>query len=215
MQMTRFGPDALIVSGMSMRPSDLASALGRYGDPNIVDIVVGASSVTIRCSSRQEVVAVRALVDSLIESLAADRTRTLTATGDDLPGSRTMIEIPVVFDGPDLIEIAAACELGVSEVVELVTTAKLEAAFVGFSAGFAYLTGLPEVLYRPRRPTPRSRVKAGSVAIAGGYAGVYTVDSPGGWNIIGHTALELWDIDREPPALIVPGTVVTMRAVHP
>ena len=80
--------------------------------------------------------------------------------------------------------------------------------FLGFAPGFAYLGGLPDRLVAPRRATPRERVPAGSVAIAGEHSGVYPRSMPGGWNLIGRTDAVLFDPDREPPSLLEPGAAV-------
>jgi 5-oxoprolinase (ATP-hydrolysing) subunit B len=86
-------------------------------------------------------------------------------------------------------------------------------AFVGFLPGFAYLDGLDARLHVPRRAQPRTRVPAGSVAIAGAQSGVYPFDSPGGWHVIGTTALRMFDPDREPAALLQPGDAVRFVAL--
>ena len=78
----------------------------------------------------------------------------------------------------------------------------------GFAPGFAYLRGLDEALWVPRRSTPRTRVPAGSVAIASTYSAVYPGVSPGGWHLLGSTSTRVWDVDRDPPALLEPGTDV-------
>jgi KipI family sensor histidine kinase inhibitor len=121
------------------------------------------------------------------------------------------IEIPVRYggeDGPDLEAVAAAHDLRPADVAELHAAALHTVLFLGFAPGFAYLGGLPEQLVTPRRATPRERVPAGSVAIAGEHSGVYPRSMPGGWNLIGRTDQELFDAGREPPSLLVPGTVV-------
>ena len=81
-------------------------------------------------------------------------------------------------------------------------------AFCGFAPGFAYLAGLPEEYAVPRLDSPRSRVPVGSVGLAGSWCGVYPSESPGGWRLLGHTDLTLWDPDRSEPALLAPGTRV-------
>ncbi|GAA3002210.1 5-oxoprolinase subunit B family protein [Streptomyces fulvorobeus] len=120
------------------------------------------------------------------------------------------VEIPVVYDGPDLADVAEAWGVEVAEVARTHAETAFRVAFCGFAPGFGYLTGLPEHLRVPRRATPRTRVGAGAVALAGPYTGVYPRDSPGGWQLIGRMPEPgtLWDPAREPAALLVPGTRV-------
>ena len=115
------------------------------------------------------------------------------------------VTVPVTYDGPDLPQVAQLTGLTVDEVVALHSSADLTVAFCGFSPGFGYLTGLPEVLHVPRRPEPRSAVPAGAVGIAGEFTGVYPRSSPGGWQLIGTALAEMWDDQRDPPALVEPG----------
>ena len=128
-------------------------------------------------------------------------------------GADAAVELPVVFDGADLGEVAELAGRTTGDVVRLLTTAQLTVAFCGFAPGFGYLTGLPPELHLPRRATPRTRVPAGSVALAGPFAGVYPQASPGGWQLVGRTDAVLFDVDREPPALLTPGTTVRFRDV--
>ena len=114
----------------------------------------------------------------------------------------------MTYDGPDLGSVAEHCGLSVDEVVERHERTEFVVAFCGFAPGFAYLSGLPDELHVPRLAEPRSRVPAGSVGLAGGFTGIYPRASPGGWQLIARTEETLWDPDREPPALLVPGTVV-------
>ncbi len=128
---------------------------------------------------------------------------------------REPVEIPVVYDGPDLDEVGALWGVPAGEVAALHSRTAFRVAFCGFAPGFGYLTGLPERLHVPRRPTPRTRVPAGAVALAGPYTGVYPRPSPGGWQIVGRMPDPgaLWDPAREPAALLVPGTPVRFVAV--
>nr|WP_229823292.1 allophanate hydrolase subunit 1 [Streptomyces rubiginosohelvolus] len=123
---------------------------------------------------------------------------------------REPVEVPVIYDGPDLGEVAALWGVGADEVAALHSRTAFRVAFCGFAPGFGYLTGLPERLHVPRRTTPRTRVPAGAVALAGPYTGVYPRPSPGGWQIVGRMPDPgaLWDPGREPAALLVPGTPV-------
>jgi len=97
-------------------------------------------------------------------------------------------------------------------VVTTHTGTELVVAFCGFAPGFPYCTGLPERLAVPRLDSPRTRVPAGAVGLAGPFTGIYPTASPGGWRLIGHTDLVLWDTDRDPPATLVPGTRVRFVA---
>jgi KipI family sensor histidine kinase inhibitor len=118
------------------------------------------------------------------------------------------VELDVTYDGEDLAAVAEACGLTTDEVISRHSGATYRAAFCGFAPGFAYLTGLDPALELPRRASPRTRVPAGSVAIAADYSAVYPTTSPGGWHLLGHTDAVLFDADRDPPALIVPGATV-------
>ena len=123
------------------------------------------------------------------------------------------VQVPVHFDGPDLAEVAALTGRSPADLVARLTAVRLTVAFSGFAPGFGYLTGLPAELHVPRRGTPRTRVPAGSVGLAGPYAGIYPRASPGGWQLVGRTGLVLFDVDRDPPALLTPGTTVRLRQV--
>ena len=129
---------------------------------------------------------------------------------DDLPEDLEdrLVELPVTYDGPDLESVAERTGLAVEEVVERHRATEFVVAFCGFAPGFAYLSGLPEELHVPRLEEPRSKVPPGSVGLAGPFTGVYPRASPGGWQLIARTEETLWDLDRDPPALLSPGTRV-------
>lgn len=118
------------------------------------------------------------------------------------------VEIAVGYDGEDLDEVAALLGIDRAEVVRRHTGSDYTVAFTGFAPGFAYLTGGDPRLQVPRRQTPRTRIPAGAVALAGPYSGVYPRASPGGWQIIGQTTTPMWDLTRDPPALLQPGAQV-------
>ncbi|WP_377323398.1 allophanate hydrolase subunit 1 [Pimelobacter simplex] len=119
----------------------------------------------------------------------------------------------VVYDGPDLAEVAGQTGLSEAEVVAAHTATPWRVAFGGFAPGFAYLVGGDPRLRVPRRAEPRTTVPAGSVGLAGEFSGVYPRASPGGWQLIGRTDVVLWDLDREPPALLAAGATVRFVAV--
>lgn len=117
-------------------------------------------------------------------------------------------EIPVRYDGPDLDDVARLTGLSGSEIVRAHTGTPWRVAFGGFAPGFAYLSGGDESLRVPRRDEPRTKVPAGAVGLAGEFSAVYPNASPGGWQLIGTTEKVMWDLDRDPPALLAPGAVV-------
>ncbi|SCL23259.1 sensor histidine kinase inhibitor, KipI family [Micromonospora nigra] len=118
------------------------------------------------------------------------------------------VDVPVTYDGEDLPLVAGHWGVDVPTVVHRLATTSFRVAFCGFAPGFAYLTGLPATLTVPRLATPRPRVPAGAVALAGPYAGIYPTASPGGWLLVGRTGLTLFDVHADPPARLAPGTRV-------
>lgn len=118
------------------------------------------------------------------------------------------VEVPVAYDGPDLDFVAAHCCLTIEEVICLHRSTAYTVYMMGFTPGFPYLGILPNALRVSRMETPRPKVPAGSVALAGVQTGIYPVESPGGWRLIGRTPLSLFDSQREPPFLFAPGDEV-------
>jgi KipI family sensor histidine kinase inhibitor len=171
-----------------------------------------------RRRERGELVAVEIVPGArtvLLDGLAnPEETAGLVASWAPPPAASTasgpLIEILVRYDGADLASVASEWEVPVAEAVERIAGAELRVAFCGFAPGFAYMTGLPWRV--PRLDTPRPRVPAGSVGLAGEYAGIYPTASPGGWRLVGSTDAVLFDIDRDPPALLSPGTRVRLVA---
>ena len=157
-----------------------------------VDAVLGARSVLLRGEPSD----LRALVDH-------SEPRDITAAADV-----EEIEIPVTYDGDDLADVASHTGLSEDEIVAAHTGTSWTVAFGGFAPGFAYLVGGDERLVVPRRDSPRTSVPAGSVGLAGEFSGVYPRSSPGGWQLIGHTDAVMFDVDRDPPALLSPGASV-------
>ena len=176
-----------------------------------------------------EVVAVREAalaVSGVVEAVAGART-VLVEFDPDLIGAEALraalltmpvaptaaaesghVDLPVRYDGSDLADVAQLTGLSVPEVIARHSEARYTVRFCGFAPGFAYLDGLDPALHVARRASPRTDVPAGSVAIAGEFAGVYPRRSPGGWQLLGHTTTTLWDASARPPALLSPGTTV-------
>jgi KipI family sensor histidine kinase inhibitor len=125
----------------------------------------------------------------------------------------TEVVIEVVYDGPDLAEVAGHTGLSAAQVIEAHTSTRWRVGFSGFAPGFAYLIGGDERLRVPRRSEPRTSLPAGSVGLAGEFSAIYPRRSPGGWQIIGHTDAVVWDIDRPDPALLTQGMWVRFEAV--
>jgi inhibitor of KinA len=131
-------------------------------------------------------------------------------------GTGSTIEVPVCYEdelAPDLREVAWHAGLSAPEVVRRYSAAVYRVACVGFMPGFPYLSGLPAELATPRRAAPRKEIPAGAVGIGGTQTGIYPRKSPGGWNIIGRTPLSLFEVKREPPALLQAGDRIRFRRI--
>jgi KipI family sensor histidine kinase inhibitor len=135
----------------------------------------------------------------------------------DIPEPR-VVAIPVAYggeEGPDLEFVAQHARLSVDEVIALHSSSQYFVYMLGFTPGFCYLGGLDTRLRTPRRAEPRVKIPAGSVGIAGQQTGVYPIESPGGWQVIGRTPLKLFDPRRDPPVLIQAGDVVQFVPIQP
>jgi KipI family sensor histidine kinase inhibitor len=119
-----------------------------------------------------------------------------------------LVRVPVVYDGADLAEVAKMTGLTEREIVDEHTRSEWTVAFGGFAPGFGYLAGGSQRLEVARRGESRTKVPAGSVGLADRFSGIYPRESPGGWQLIGRTDLEIWRVDRDPPALLRPGVRV-------
>jgi inhibitor of KinA len=188
------------------RVMSLFLALRRLNDPRIRNLHPAYASILIdfdplRLSHED--------AESLVESLV----------GEGLPQSEREVNvatIPVCYDvefGPDLHEVANHAKIPALEVIRLHSSATYRVEFLGFTPGFAYLGGLPAALHTSRLASPRKHVAAGTVAIAGSQAGVYPVDSPGGWRLIGRTPVRLFDPNAARPTRVEPGDLVKFSAI--
>ncbi|WP_370891654.1 allophanate hydrolase subunit 1 [Janibacter sp. GXQ6167] len=142
---------------------------------------------------------------------SAIRAATKGVTAGDAAAVSEELEVRVRYDGPDLGAVASHTGLTVEEVIAAHTETPWRVGFGGFAPGFAYLVGGDPRLQVPRLDSPRTCVPAGSVALAGEFSAIYPRQSPGGWQLIGTTDATLWDADREPPALLVPGMTVRFK----
>jgi KipI family sensor histidine kinase inhibitor len=166
------------------------------GEIEAVDIVPGERTV---------------LLDGVDQRLA-DRLDQWIPESADTDPDRSLIEIVTVFGGVDLSDVAAHWRISPGQAIDRLTGTEFTVAFCGFAPGFAYLRGMKTEWSVPRLAAPRPRVPAGSVALAGEYAGIYPSASPGGWRLVGHTDETLFDVRRQPPALLTPGTRVRLVA---
>jgi KipI family sensor histidine kinase inhibitor len=178
--------------------------------PGVEEVVPGARTLLVVTAEHADLTAVRAAVAAAVaEAPAGGPAGTPAgAAGPVADQAEDTVEVPVRYDGPDLADVAALTGLDEDEVVAAHTGAPWRVAFGGFAPGFGYLAGGDPRLVVPRRHSARTAVPAGSVGLAGEFTGVYPRESPGGWQLIGTTALTMWDLDRDPPALLRPGVRV-------
>ena len=198
------GPRALLIQLDSLE-SVLAvhARLQQHPLRGQVDVLAAAQTVLAVFDSGTAARAARTAVAQLDTS---------PTTGSAAAGDPVRIE--VVYDGEDLAEVGRLTGLDPDGVITAHTGQLWTAAFGGFAPGFAYLVGENEALTVPRRTSPRTAVPAGAVALAGNFSAVYPRRSPGGWQLIGRTASRLWDLGRDQPALLRPGTAVQYVAVR-
>lgn len=197
-----YGDTALLVEVDG--PDDvlaLASDLRARPPAGVVDVVPAERTVLVRIDPTL----------SSVAELSADLTGRAPAPVPATEGD--LLAVPVRYDGDDLDDCATAVGWTVDRLVAEHQRLTWRVAFVGFAPGFGYLVPDGEWPVVPRRADPRATVPAGSVAVAGRYAGVYPAASPGGWQLLGRTDLTVWDVDRDPPALLLPGTRVRFEAV--
>lgn len=195
MKLLPAGPNALLVE-----VDDLEQAMALHAEvarrrragwaPELVDVVPGGRTV---------------LLEGLADPGAAARDLAAWTVPPAATAPAEVVEVPCRYDGPDLAEVAAQWSTTPSAAARLHASVLYTVAFCGFSPGFAYLAGLDPGHNVARRPSPRTAVPAGSVAVAGPYTGIYPRPSPGGWQLIGRTDAILWDPRRDPAALLRPG----------
>lgn len=201
MRWLRYGQEAVLLECTSltqMRAAHATVAAAELAD--VTELVPGARSLLIAARPGSTALAdVRELVGS--------------ADLDHPPAANPReIVLDVHYDGEDLEAVAHTAEVTVDEVIRLHTSGEYTVAFTGFAPGFGYLIGLPDALRQSRLDTPRTKVPAGSVGIAGEFTGVYPRPSPGGWRLLGHTDAVLFDPRAEHPVLLAPGDTVRFRA---
>ncbi|CDO30809.1 5-oxoprolinase subunit B family protein [Mycolicibacterium porcinum] len=170
----------------------------------VVDIVPASRTILIK------------LADPRYQAPTRQRLSTLRlqpGTAPVRPTGQADVTIDVVYDGDDLNDVATLTGLTPDEVIAAHTGTPWQVGFMGFAPGFAYLVGGDTRLQVPRRAEPRTSVPPGAVALAGEFSGIYPRQSPGGWQLIGRTDAVMFDVHRDQPALLTPGTWVQFRAI--
>lgn len=186
--------------GLLLELDSLAEVLGRYAalseaDLPVQDLVPAGRTILVVADRGTNLTDLAAAVRA-VPPLEHER------------GDATAVELPVVYDGEDLAAAAGLLGLDADELRRRHQDEEWTVAFCGFAPGFGYLTGSRYAWDVPRRATPRTKVPAGSVALAGEFTGVYPRESPGGWQLLGRALVDVFDLHRDPPALLVPGARV-------
>lgn len=199
-----YGDRALMVQcGSTAEVLAWTDALRSTTMPSVVDVVPAARTVLVKLDGPR------------YQGVIRQRLRKMRVSAAPAAASerRADVVIDVVYDGPDLAEVAGQTGLTIAGVIDAHTATLWRVGFSGFAPGFAYLVDGDPRLRVQRRPEPRTSVPAGSVALAGEFSAVYPRQSPGGWQLIGHTDAVLWDLHRPNPALLTQGMWVQFRAV--
>jgi inhibitor of KinA len=214
MKIDALGDSALIVnladeisdsSGLLTRVLSTAATIERANLPGVVDVTSSYESVAVFFDLTQ-------VEQDFEEKIRAS----IASAGVRVSRKRRRVEIPVCYDEEfalDLERVANHTSLTPDAIVALHSSAQYIVACIGFMPGFPFLAGLPQQLRVPRLETPRTKVSAGSVAIANAQAGVYPLESPGGWNVLGRTPLHLFRVNESPPTLLQPGDCVQFRRI--
>lgn len=204
-QITPLGDDALLVSfaqsatwATGMRVRAVADHIRDSRLAYVTDVVPAYTTLAVYYDG--DAVTFEVIASAISDALRENPAQTTV--------SSQSVEIPVVYDGPDLAEVAGRSGLTVDDVIAKHCSRAYRVYLLGFAPGFAYLGDLDAALILPRRSVPRVRVPAGSVAIAGAQTAVYPLETPGGWHLIGTTSTVMFDARRDPPALLRAGDTV-------
>lgn len=194
--MVEFGNE--IDPAINRRVHDLAYTIGQANLTGILDIVPTYRSLLVYYNPLAYTYdEIKGTLSGLVERITAAKART-----------PRIVQIPVVYGGeygPDLDFVCKHTGLSAQEVIEMHSKATYQVYMIGFTPGFPYLGGMDQRLTTPRLKSPRTRIPAGSVGIAEKQTGVYPIDSPGGWQLIGHTPVKLFDPSKDPPVVLEPG----------
>lgn len=217
MKISPLGDSAVLieVGADAGKVRSLSAALDGQKPPGVFDIVPAYTTVAVYYNpvewSKGGTAKPFEAISSWIEETSRGAAQNKNSSGPERV-------IPVCYGGeygPDLAELAAAKGLAPDEVVRLHGSVTYEVRAIGFSPGFPYLSGLPEVLHMPRKATPRTVVPPGSVGIGGAQTGIYTLATPGGWHLLGRTPLRLFRPEEPQPALLKVGDKVRFEPITP
>lgn len=197
-RLDRFGEDAILVTDEHATGYQLLASLPELA--GVIDAIPGAHSLLLQFRDWSAALAAIPAIRQAVANPAASDAGPAVA--------HRKVQVPVRYLGADLADVARLCGMSEAAVIQRHLNSDFTVAFCGFAPGFAYLTGLDPALHVPRLPSPRPSVAAGSVAIADAYGGIYPRSSPGGWRLLGHTDVVLFDPQRNEPALLTPGTGV-------
>lgn len=200
---------AALQSAVKHAVEQTAESPERAAQPSATSVFAGVKQLIP--AARTVYVAFDPLLSSRVELTAAIRALNVAA---DMERHSRIVEIPVIYDGEDMADVADLLGISVDEVVRRHCDTAWSVAFVGFAPGFAYLTGGDPIFDVPRRKVPRLSVPAGAVGLAGTFSGVYPRVSSGGWQLLGHTETPMWDERADPPALLQPGDTVRFTPVR-
>lgn len=200
---------AALQSAVKHAVEQTAESPERAAQPSTTSVFAGVKQLIP--AARTVYVAFDPLLSSRVELTAAIRALNVAA---DMERHSRIVEIPVIYDGEDMADVADLLGISVDEVVRRHCDTAWSVAFVGFAPGFAYLTGGDPIFDVPRRKVPRLSVPAGAVGLAGTFSGVYPRVSSGGWQLLGHTETPMWDERADPPALLQPGDTVRFTPVR-
>jgi KipI family sensor histidine kinase inhibitor len=203
MRIRAYGRSALLVELGSLEAVlGLHVALRDDPPPGLVETVPAARTLVISFDPRETT---HAAVSTAVRGRRAHEHR--IGTGPE-------VDVPVRYDGPDLGHVARMFSCSPQEFVRRHLAGRYVVAFLGFAPGFYFLAGGEAATPVPRRATPRTDVLRGAVGLAGEFTGIYPSSGPGGWQIVGHTTADLWDLTRIPSALLEPGTRVRFHEVR-
>ena len=203
----------MIDGSVNKKVVQLFQQLQALSHPYITDLVPAYSSLAVYYNLPL-VYARKGAYDTAFESMA-QLIDTLAGEGETPSKTARSLQIPVCYAsafGPDLPFLSRQCGLGVEDIIRLHTSVPYKVYMLGFLPGFAYMGKVDDRLAIPRKPSPLP-VAAGSVGIAGSQTGVYPLDSPGGWQIIGRTPFRLFNAAREPAVALQPGDEVTFYSI--